>query len=176
MGKSHAVPYLRVRSLDGQLDRQPLRVLEAIRGADNILGGFIWDYVDQSIKTEIPENRFDYYGDGTYYAFGGCWGDNPNSGDFCQNGIISSDRRVQPEAIEVKSVYQSVWFTADDELTRDNKTLNVYNEYRFTDLSAFDYRYELLCNGNVVDSGSFEISCAPMEETTLRFPSICLPK
>lgn len=143
---------------------------EAIRGADNILGGFIWDYVDQSIKTEIPENKFDYYGDGTYYAFGGCWGDNPNSGDFCQNGIISSDRRVQPEAIEVKYVYQSVWFTADDELSADNKTLNVYNEYRFTDLSEFDYRYELLCNGNVVDSGSFEISCAPMEETTVEVP------
>ncbi len=143
---------------------------EAIRSYDNILGAFIWDYVDQSILTEIPENTFDYYGNGMYYAFGGCWGDNPNSGDFCQNGIISSNRTVQPEAYEVKYVYQSVWFTADEALSADNKSVNVYNEFRFTDLDNYDYRYELLCNGEVVDSGTFEVSCAPMEEVTVEIP------
>ena len=79
---------------------------QPIRKFDNILGAFIWDYVDQGIWTEIPNGKYDYYGNGKYIAYGGCWGDNPNSGDFCQNGIISADRTVQPEMQEVKYVYQ----------------------------------------------------------------------
>lgn len=142
---------------------------EAIRSYDNILGAFIWDYVDQSILTDIPNGTYDYYGNGKYYAYGGCWGDNPNSGDFIQNGIISADRTPQPEASEVKYVYQSVWFTADS-LSADNKTVDVYNEYRFTDLDSFDYRYELLCNGVVVDEGTFEVSCSPLEEVSVEVP------
>lgn len=142
---------------------------EAIRGYDNILGAFIWDYVDQSILTEIPSGAYDYYGNGKYYAYGGCWGDNPNSGDFIQNGIISADRTPQPESSEVKYVYQSVWFTADN-LSEDSNEITVYNEYRFLDLEEFDFRYELLCDGVAVDEGEFSVSCAPLSEVNATVP------
>ena len=143
---------------------------EAIRKYDNVLGGFIWDFVDQAIWTEIPNaNGYDHYGNGKFLAYGGTWGDNPNSGDFCQNGIISADREIQPEAQEVKYVYQSVWFD-DDRLTDTKRTIEIYNEFRFTDLSAFDFGYELLRNGVVVDSGSFEVECAPLETVEVEIP------
>lgn len=142
---------------------------EPIRKYDNLLGGFIWDYVDQSIWTEIPSGKYDYYGNGKYLAYGGCWGDNPNSGDFCQNGIVSADRTVQPEANEVKYVYRSVWFT-NEKLSADNRKIDIYNEFRFTNLSAYDFKYELLRNGKVVDSGSFDVECEPLKTVSVEVP------
>lgn len=143
---------------------------EPIRKYDNLIGAFIWDYVDQGIWTEVSDGKNDLLGTGKFIAYGGTWGDNPNSGDFCQNGILSNDRTPQPEAQEVKYVYQSVWFKKDKPLNGTNKTVSIYNEYKFTDLSAYDFRYELLCNGKAVDSGSFDVSCAPLETVELEIP------
>lgn len=145
---------------------------EAFRSADNLLGGFIWDYVDQGMWTPIPtniRNTYDYYGTGKFIGYGGVWGDRPNSGNFLQNGILSSDRTIQPEAYEAKYAYQSIRFTADA-LTSVNKTVSVYNEYNFISLSAFTYDYELTCNGKVIDSGSFTLSGAPKSTTAVEIP------
>ncbi|MBQ7364362.1 MAG: DUF4981 domain-containing protein [Clostridia bacterium] len=145
---------------------------QVFRKYDNLVGAFIWDYVDQSLWTPIPttyKNAIDYYKTGYFLGYGGTWGDSPNSGNFCQNGIISADRRIQPEAEEVKYVYQSIWFTTNV-LTQTHKTLSVYNEYNFTDLSAFDYTYELLANGKVIDSGSFTLSGTPKSTVTVDIP------
>lgn len=143
---------------------------DVIRSYDNLLGGFIWDFVDQSLWTPFTTvNGYDYYENGQYLAYGGSWGDNPNSGNFCQNGIISATRTIQPEAQEVKYIYQSIWFSADA-ITKDSRTVSVYNENHFTDLSAFTYDYELLCNGKVVDSGSFTVSGAPGSTVRAEIP------
>ncbi len=146
---------------------------EIIRAHENLIGGFIWDFVDQSLWTPIPKTPlreyYDYYQNGKYLGYGGNWGDNPNSGNFCQNGIVSADRTLQPECQEVRYVYQSVWFSTDA-LTRDSRRVSVFNEYNFTDLSAFAFEYELLCNGKVIDSGSFSVSCAPGETVSAEIP------
>ena len=145
---------------------------EAFRSADNLLGGFIWDYVDQGMWTPIPQNiknTYDYYGTGKFIGYGGVWGDRPNSGNFLQNGILSSDRTIQPEAYEAKYAYQSIWFTTDA-LTSHNKTISVYNEFNFTNLSAFTYDYELTCNGKVIDRGSFTLAGAPKTITAVEIP------
>lgn len=143
---------------------------EVIRGSDNLIGGFIWDFVDQSIWTPIPKAaKNDYYGDGRYLGYGGSWGDNPNDSNFLQNGIVSSDRTLQPETQEVKYVYQSVWFSAAA-LSSDMRVVSIYNEYNFTNLSEFTFEYELLCNGKVIDSGTFEVECAPGERVSVTVP------
>lgn len=142
---------------------------EAVRNHDNVVGAFIWDFVDQAIWTEYEEGAFDYYGNGKYLAFGGCWGDMPTSGNFCQNGIISSDRMIQPESYEVKYVYQSVWMNAD-KLSAGNKTVEFYNEFNFTDLNEYDISFELLENGKVVDSGEVAVSCAPNQKVKVDIP------
>ena len=101
---------------------------DVIRSADNMLGGFIWDWVDQSRAVSIQSKGggWDYYSTagahknlystesaGKYFAYGGDWGDRPNDNSFCENGIISPDRTPQPELSEVKYQYQSFWFSAD---------------------------------------------------------------
>ena len=143
---------------------------DVIRSKENLIGAFIWDFVDQSLWTPLPQDAAsDFYGNGKYLAYGGAWGDNPNDHDFCGNGIVSSDRTPQPECDEVKYVYQSVWFRADA-LGRENKTVSVFNEYRFTDLFDFDFTYELLKNGILTESGTFALNCAPGETKTFELP------
>lgn len=143
---------------------------EVIRAHENLIGGFIWDFVDQSLWTPFTlKTGYDYYENGQYLAYGGSWGDSPNSGNFCQNGIVSAVRTIQPEAQEVKYVYQPVWFSANV-LSRSNRLISVYNEYNFTDLSALTFDYELLCNGEVIDSGSFTVKGAPKETVSVEIP------
>ncbi|MGM9637353.1 MAG: glycoside hydrolase family 2 TIM barrel-domain containing protein [Eubacteriales bacterium] len=143
---------------------------EIYRKYDNILGGFIWDFVDQSLATEIPvEDGWDYYENGMYFACGDNWKNTITQKNYCQNGIVNPDRELQPEAYEVKYVLQSVWFTSDLSAIRDGK-VTVYNEFSHVNLSDYAFRYELLCNGKVVDSGSFSVACAPRETVTVTVP------
>ncbi|MBO5779391.1 MAG: DUF4981 domain-containing protein, partial [Clostridia bacterium] len=142
---------------------------EVIRSYDNLLGAFIWDFVDQTVATEVPRGGSDLLGTGKYWAYGGAWGDSINSGDFCQNGIISNDRTIQPEGYEVKYVYQSIWFNSDITQIGAGK-VSVFNEFKFTDLSAYEFTYELRQNGVTVDSGKLTVSGKPGETVNITVP------
>ncbi len=75
---------------------------EAIESTNFLMGGAIWDWVDQSLYNYDPES-------GTrYLAFGGDFGDVPSDGQFVMNGIIFGDLTPKPEYQEVKKVYQNV--------------------------------------------------------------------
>lgn len=143
---------------------------EMFRKYDNLLGGFIWDFVDQTLATEIPtKNGWDYYGNGKYYACGDNWKNTITHQDYCQNGILNPDRELQPEAFECKYVLQSVWFTGSLGEVQKGK-VTVYNEFSHVNLSDFAFRYELLCDGKVIDSGSFTVDCAPRATVTVTVP------
>lgn len=143
---------------------------EVYRKYDNILGGFIWDFVDQSLATEIPTGGgWDYYGNGKYYACGDNWKNTITHKNYCQNGIVNPDRQLQPEAYEVKYVHQSVWFSSDLASIREGK-VTIYNEFSHVNLSNYAFRYELLCDGKVIDSGSFAADCAPRDTVTVTVP------
>lgn len=71
-----------------------------------LLGGFIWDWVDQGIQMPVPG------GTGCYMAVGGDFGDRPNDGNFCTNGVIFADRTLSAKCYEVKKAYQPVGITA----------------------------------------------------------------
>ncbi|MBO5512603.1 MAG: DUF4981 domain-containing protein [Clostridia bacterium] len=142
---------------------------EAIRAYDNVLGGYIWDFVDQTVYTPVPGKQNDYLGTGYYYGYDGAWGGWENDNDFCQNGIVSPDRRPQPEAFEVKYVYQSIWFTSDVQGLKAGK-VQIYNENQYTDLSAYTVSYELRRNGVVIDSGDLAVSCDPGKTVEVTVP------
>jgi len=106
-----------------------------------MIGGCIWDWVDQSLcKWGEPTTNM-YYGGG--------FGDYPNDQDFCCNGIITADRHVTPKLQEVKKVYQYV----DFKLT-DDKKIRVRNRYCFTPLSDFTFHYSLLRDGRMIKGGT----------------------
>ena len=105
-----------------------------------MIGGCIWDWVDQSLcKYGEPMTNM-YYGGG--------FGDYPNDNDFCCNGIITADRHVTPKLEQVKKVYQYVDFRK----TPENK-IRIRNRYCFHDLGAYVLKYELLRDGRIIKSG-----------------------
>ena len=66
---------------------------DEINSNPSMLGGFIWDWVDQGIM----------HNDSLFY--GGDFGDKPNLHAFCMNGIVMSDRTLTPKYYEVQAVY-----------------------------------------------------------------------
>ena len=78
----------------------------------------------------------------SYWTYGGDYGpkDVPSSGNFCLNGIIFPDRKVQPAYWEVKKVYQHVKFKP---LSLERGLIEIENNYNFTDLNEFSLRFFL---------------------------------
>ena len=158
---------------------------DVIRSSDNMLGGFIWDWVDQSRAVPLSKvgGGWDYYSQpyartnlyseeakGKFYGYGGDWGDWPNDNSFCENGLISPDRTEQPEVAEVKFQYQNFWFSADASQLA-NHEVSVYNENNFRDLSDYTLKWELIKNGIAVDSGVIEdASAPPLTKSTIAVP------
>lgn len=66
-----------------------------------MLGGFIWDWVDQGIEVTRPDGL-------KQISYGGDFGDKPNLKAFCLNGVIFADRSLNPKYYEVKTVYSPV--------------------------------------------------------------------
>ena len=158
---------------------------DVVRAHQNMLGGFIWDWVDQSRAVPLDKvgGGWDYYSEpyarknlyaeesrGKFFAYGGDWGDKPNDNSFCENGIISPDRTEQPEAAEVRYQYQSFWFSASAEQLSKNQ-ISVFNENDFTDLDEFDLNWSLLKNGISIQSGTVEgASAAPLAKADITVP------
>lgn len=97
-------------------------------------GGFIWDYIDQSVYKK------DRYGK-EFLAYGGDFGDRPTDYGFCTNGIVYADRKESPKMQEVKFLYQNLKLTVD----RDGVT--VRNENLFADTSELELAFVLSADG-----------------------------
>lgn len=125
-----------------------------------------WDYYS---STDEHQDLYNDYMDGKFFGYGGDYGDKPNSGSFCVNGLVSPDRDVQPELYEVKYQYQNFWFTADE-----NEILNgyvsIYNESSFSNLNEYDVTWQLLEDGNVVDEGIINESVEARETKEIKIP------
>lgn len=95
-------------------------------------GAFIWDFVDQAILTKDDRGR-------DYFAYGGDFGDRPNDGNFCSNGLLFADRTPSPKLAEIRRLYQNISFRA---LDAERGTIEIGNHFLFTDLSEFEFRWE----------------------------------
>ncbi len=115
-----------------------------------IQGGFIWDFVDQTIICETTDASGNPI---KYYAMGGDWGDTVSSSSFCHNGIVTPDRIPQPEVQEIKYQYRQVKFDAVD---AENGVYDVRNFYLFTDIAEkYNFTWTLLQDDEIISSGNF---------------------
>ena len=120
---------------------------DLIREYPKLQGGFIWDFVDQSIHWPGKDGRI-------IYAYGGDFNSqDPSSGNFCDNGLVSPDRVPNPHMYEVGRYYQSIWTDIND---LQEGSLGVYNENFFRDLSNYRLCWELLDDGQPVGTGIVE--------------------
>ncbi|MDQ8179138.1 glycoside hydrolase family 2 TIM barrel-domain containing protein [Pelagicoccus sp. SDUM812005] len=114
-----------------------------------MLGGFIWDWVDQGLyKTDKSGERF--------IAYGGDFGDTPNLKAFCLNGVIFADRSLNPKYWQLKKVYEPV---AVEAVSLDPKgvVLKLINRNHHRRLDAFDGVWEVISDGETVASGDLDL-------------------
>ena len=117
---------------------------DLIRSKKNLMGGFIWDWIDQGIAQTDAQGR-------KYWAYGGDFGDKPNDGNFCINGILNADRTVKPALEECKYVFQPVSIVPYDQ---DKMQFRVINRFYSRNLNEFDIRWTLMENGKEIGTGS----------------------
>lgn len=129
-----------------------------------MLGGFIWDWVDQGIYKTLPDGRL-------MVAYGGDFGDRPNLKAFCFNGVVMSDRETTPKYWEVKKVYAPVY------LTMDNGQLIIRNRNHHVGLDAYRCLWTLSENGRKVKQGELQLPVvAPGETGTVALPDLKVNK
>ncbi len=135
---------------------------DAIAAHRRLQGGFIWDWVDQGIRQRTEEGE-------PWFAYGGDFGDAPNDGPFCLNGVVFPDRRIQPAMWESKKVMQPVAVEAAD-LAAGQVT--VINRHHVSDLSHLNIGWTLAADGEVVQEGELpplETSAGASEVVTVPF-------
>ncbi len=121
-------------------------------------GGFIWDYIDQSITKK------DRYGK-EFQAYGGDFDEHPNDGNFSGNGIVyGRNRKPSPKMQTVKYNYQNLFVTFTDD------TFTVINRHLFTDSSAFTCLVTLEKEGHPIAEELVQTAVKPLWEETYRLP------
>ena len=117
---------------------------DLVRKYPKYQGGFIWDFVDQSARwfTKDGKEFYGYGGDFIRY--------DASDNNFQDNGLISPDRVPNPHAYEVGYIYQNIWVKPVD---LQKGEISIYNENFFRDLSDFYVEWQLLANGEVLQSG-----------------------
>ena len=143
--------------------------------SDNVV---IWlDFTsDEMQKIAHDDGNWDYFEEtnhpymaGKFYGIGGSWGDNPNDGNFCANGLLLNDRTPKPQLDEIKYVYQPIWFSATPEDIADEK-VDIYNEYSFNNVNIHDLSWELIKDGKIIGSGAINESVTARETKTVTIP------
>ncbi len=136
---------------------------DVIESHKRLIGGCIWDWVDQGLAKPVPGKEGEYF-----YAYGGDYGDFPNDGNFCINGLTTPDRQVTPKMEEVKKVYQYIGFDAVDIL---NGKVKITNKYQFHNLNEFNLGYQLECDGKAIRAGSLQaLDLAPGKSKEITIP------
>ncbi len=133
---------------------------DLVRKYPKYQGGFIWDFVDQSLRRYTEDGK-------EFYAYGGDFNVyDASSQNFCDNGVINPDRISNPHADEVSYFYQNIWVKPVD---LKKGIVSVYNENFFRDLSNYYAEWELLVNGEATQSGVVtDLKVAPQQTVNLQ--------
>ncbi len=114
---------------------------DLIRKYPKYQGGFIWDFVDQSLRKKDASGK-------TIFAYGGDYNNvDASDNNFLNNGVVNPDRNYNPHAYEVQYFYQNIWVEALDLKAGKFK---ITNENFFTDLSNVYLEWIVKSNGNAI--------------------------
>ena len=128
---------------------------DVIYADSSIAGAAVWDWVDQGL--DINSQRVNSHK--VNYLYGGDFGDQPNDGPFCINGLVAPDRTPHPHYYEAQYVYQPIQFVQEGD-----SLIRIVNRDSFTAIDAYEYYLEVYHNGELVTGqlarvhdGRFEI-------------------
>lgn len=135
--------------------------MDLMRKYPNYQGGFIWEFVDHSVRWKGKEGNI-------IYGYGGDFNhlDYSVNGHYCNKGLVNADRRPYPQTYEVGYFYQNIWTTPAD---LKNGEINVYNENFFRDLSAYYMDWSVWKEGEMIRSGRVEnLKVAPQQTAKIK--------
>lgn len=120
---------------------------EAIRKYPRLMGGCVWEWVDHSIRQLTATGE-------EWFAYGGDFGDMPNDGNFCIDGLNFPDRIPHTGLIEYKKILEPVAVEAVDLLAGK---LNISNRYAFSSLRRLTGTWKLLQDDEILQQGTLPI-------------------
>ena len=121
---------------------------DVIYADSSICGAAIWDWVDQGLYSSVKDKD----SKDEYFLYGGDFGDKPNDGAFCINGLIGSDRKPHPHYYEVQYTYQPIQFVRQGE-----DSIRIINRDFFNSIYEYEYSCEIYHNGELVSRDLVEL-------------------
>jgi beta-galactosidase/beta-glucuronidase len=119
---------------------------EAFRTYPRLIGGCVWDWVDQGLRQYTEDGE-------VWYAYGGDFGDHPNDADFCINGLLHADRTPHPSLLEYKKILEPVLVEAVDLAAGRFK---LTNRYAFRSLAHLDGFWEIRRDDQLLQQGRLD--------------------
>lgn len=135
---------------------------------DQLQGGFIWDWVDQTFAIKDENNR-DIWGFGGDMGFAGV----VNDSNFCSNGLVAADRSLHPHIYEVKKVMQYIHF---EPVPFSGNKIKITNRHDFISLDGYTLRWAVECDGKAVQTGEMAYPYLPAgQSAVIELPMQSLP-
>lgn len=122
-----------------------------------LIGGCIWEWADHAVLCEDEDNY-------EYYAYGGDFDEETHDGNFCADGLVFPDREFSTGALEAKAVYQ---YIDVEGINLAEGKIKVYNNHDFTNLSEYDFNWNITKDGKVIDCGSMTLNINPHSSRTV---------
>ncbi|NIY46365.1 beta-galactosidase [Cedecea colo] len=123
----------------------------AFRQYPKLQGGFVWDWVDQSLIKHDENGQ-------PFSAYGGDFGDKPNDRQFCMNGLVFADRTQHPALYEAQQAQQFFQFTL---LRESPLKVEIASEYLFRTSDNERLIWTVKQDGNVLAHGDALLELAP---------------
>jgi beta-galactosidase len=120
----------------------------------NFIGGCVWEWCDHSVRQKTDDGR-------EFFVYGGYFGEMPNDGNFCCDGLNFPDRNAHTGLLEYKKIIQPIRVDAVD-LT--NGSVKITNHYDFTSLLNFEMNWKITRDGKTALQGRIdELQIKPHE-------------
>lgn len=131
----------------------------SIEKSETIIGGAIWDWVDQAIYDPAKMKK------GVYQLHTGYDYPGPHQGNFCSNGVVNPLREESPKLAQVKAVYQYVDFELLD-ICKNEISISLRNKYDFENLDGYELEWEVCADGVIIKTGDMTLGTLLPKHTT----------
>lgn len=135
---------------------------KAFRQFPRLQGGFVWDWVDQSLTRKDGNGA-------SYQAYGGDFGDTPNDRQFCMNGLVFADRTPHPSLFEAQRAQQFFQFEL---LSTNPLCIEIHSEFLFRHADNEQLRWRIELDGEAIAEGCIGLDIAPGSKQTVELGSL----
>lgn len=120
---------------------------QAFESSPRLIGGCIWEWADHGLRRKTEDGK-------EWFAYGGDFGDKPNDGNFCIDGLVSPDRIPHPGLLEYKKVIEPVRFSPIDGRPG---AFRITNKYDFCSLDHLAAHWIVTCGQKTVEEGDADL-------------------